>query len=104
MSISIIHVLLSRGNRVTNVESSSTRFGVAERGATPAKSLSNARMILRPCVRTKISFVSFKSPFVAVLPTRDERKEHAETSEYRSCNESAPVAHCTSALKSSGGR
>lgn len=72
LRMSAIQALLSRGNRVTNVDSNSTKFGVAERGATPAKSLSKACMILRPWASMKASFASLSSSFVAVLLMRDD--------------------------------
>ena len=66
LRISIIHALLSRGNRVTNVDSSSTRLGVVDRGATPAKSFNKAFIMFRPCIRMKVFFASSSSSFVAV--------------------------------------
>lgn len=47
-STSVIQRLLSAGNRWVNVDSSSIRLGVAERGATPAKPLRIAPIIVRP--------------------------------------------------------
>ena len=62
----VIHNLLSAGNRVIIVDKSSMRFGIADRGATPAKPNSTARMTGIPWVRINAVFASTRSSLVAV--------------------------------------
>ena len=62
----VIHNLLSAGYRVIMVDKSSMRFGIADRGATPANPNSTARMIGTPCVSANVVFALARSSFVAV--------------------------------------
>ena len=64
--ISSIQRLLSRGVLTTRAEKSSTRFGTADFGATPAKPTSSACMIARPCVSSRSRFASAKSSLACV--------------------------------------
>jgi hypothetical protein len=64
--ISRIHPLLSNGAFATRAENSSTRFGTADFGETPAKPTSKERMISRPCVARRGFFASARSSFAWV--------------------------------------
>ena len=58
-----IHSLLSNGAFAMRAENNSTRFGTADFGETPAKPMSNERMIARPCVSRRSFLTSARSSF-----------------------------------------
>lgn len=120
--MSEIHCLLSRGYRVIMVDNSSIKFGIADRGATPAKPNRIARMIWKPCVCARLAFAVARSSFVAVRVMRElcargqfhlmgqgskmvlTRNVEADVREYRSWRDSAPMAHWTNPSKRPAGR
>ena len=66
----VIHCLLSEVNRVSIVDNNSAKFGIAERGATPAKPNRTARMMGIPCTCAKVLFAADKSSFNDVRLTK----------------------------------
>ena len=85
----VIHCLLSEVNRVSIVDNNSAKFGIAERGATPAKPKRTARMMGIPCNCAKVLLAADKSSFSDVrltkvlCNTKDENFRFMRASETR---------------------